>query len=220
MAKVVRYKVRALNRKGKVVKKRTFKTESKALEWLRKKLPGRAQVRIKKVTVESFNVITDWGNTTTRSAAPKPVDTLVAHHSVTKHLSPNASVRQEKEQMRVIQSIGYARGLGGFPYGFAIFPSGRCYRGSGFGVIEAATGGYNTPTDSVVFPGNYEAFEPTKQALDTLEALGKWGQREDFLTKPLSLPPHQKFKQTACCGKLLIPKLPAVQKRINRKGKA
>src|SRR5690606_41330347 len=53
------------------------------------------------------------------------------HHSVTEQLSPNASVEQERAQMRVLESIGESR----FGYGIAgnvvVFPSGGpCQGGS------------------------------------------------------------------------------------------
>ena len=216
--KVVRYEVRVRNAKGKVVLKRAFKLESRALEYARKKLNGHRAVVIKRNVerVESFRLLNDWGNTTVRDAAPKPVATLVVHHSVTTQLSVNASQAQEEGQMRVIQSIGYSRDLGGFPYGSAIFPSGEIYRGSGYGVVEAATGGYNTPTDSVVLPGNYETFEMSDEQEETLVALGKYLKAKGFLVKVnAAIDPHSDYKATACPGSKVRPRLAKIENRIN-----
>lgn len=216
--KVVRYEVRVRNAKGEVVTKRTFKVESHALEYARKKLNGHRAVTIKRNVerVESFRILNDWGNTTVRPAAPKPVAILVVHHSVTLQLSVNASQAKEEEQMRVIQSIGYSRDLGGFPYGSAIFPSGEIYRGSGYGVIEAATGGYNTPTDSVVLVGNYDVFEMSDEEEETLVALGKHLKAKGYLVKvEAALDPHSKYKATACPGSHVRPRLAKIENRIN-----
>lgn len=212
--RVVRYRVRAV-KEGKVVFRKTFKVESRALEATRRWRKRGAEVVLRRRQVDEFKIRTHWGNTTQRPPAPKPVRVLVVHHSVTKQLSPNATIAQEKAEMRSIQAIGYARDLGGFPYGYGIPPSGRIYEGSGWGVVEAATGGFNTPTDSVVLIGNNDAFEPTQAQLDSLVDLGMWGQDEGFLARLVEVDPHQKYKATACPGRFVTPKLPAVERRIN-----
>jgi hypothetical protein len=213
--KIVRYQVRVLDRKGNVTFKKTFKVESVALERARKAKENGKKVILRKKVKEGFKLRDGWGSTTTRPAAPKPVKTLVGHHSVTKQLSPNATVKQEQAEMRSVQAIGYARGLGGFPYGVAIPPSGRCYKGSGFGTVEAATGGYNTPTDSIVFLGNYEVFKLTKEQIEAAVAVGRWAREQGFTTKVVAFDPHQKYKATACPGKHVMAELKSIEKQIN-----
>jgi hypothetical protein len=220
--KIVRYKVRSVRKIRKTgdteAKRWTFKVQSEALEKVKAQLEKGRRVFIRKEVKEKFRIITKWGNTTTRDPAPKPVKILVLHHSVTKQLSEFATILAEKAQMKILQSIGFARGLGGFSYGYAIFPSGRIYEGSGWGVIEAATGGFNTPTDSVVFVGNTTEFGLTQAAIDSAVWLGVWGQKDaqKYLTDPVEVALHSKFKATDCPGAGARDAREVIQRRINR----
>ena len=216
---MITYRVRVLTKEGKVVEQEIFKRPGVALAFAKDHLEHRNQIRIRKIEVEDslkLSIRSNWGNVTHRVDAPRPIKTLVIHHSVTLQLSPKATIAQEKEQMRAIQSIGFARGLGGFPYGYAIFPSGRIYTGSGFGEIEAATGGFNTPTDSVVFVGNYSAFKPTQKMWDSLVDLGNWAQDRGFFIPRIEVEPHRAFKATECPGNQTIGHLTDVERLIRR----
>lgn len=218
--RIVRYKVRSVRKikaTGDTEALRwTFKVESAALEKLRRQMRRGHKVTIRKdVEIVPFEIITEWGNTTTRPPAPKPIKTLVVHHSFSQQLSPDASMRQEKAQMRQVQATGFARGLGGFSYGLAVPPSGRCYKGSGWGVVEAATGGLNTPTDSIVLLGNYDVFEPTEEQVDTIVNAGKWGKRNGYFVKVIDVDPHSDHKATACPGRFTRFRLAEIERRIN-----
>lgn len=86
-----------------------------------------------------------------------PLPRVWLHHSVTAQLSPNATVAQEKAQMRVLEDIGQSRFGGGISYNFCVFPSGRVYMGLGASRLGAHTGGDNTNSLSILVVGNYES---------------------------------------------------------------
>ena len=106
-------------------------------------------------------------------SANYPLPYAWTHHSVTAHLSENATVAQEKAQMRILENIGQQRFGGGISYTFIIFPSGRIYMGTGASRRGAHTGGFNTLGIGVCFAGNYENAKPTKAAEETYAGLLK-----------------------------------------------
>lgn len=94
-------------------------------------------------------------------SANQPFAACWTHHSVTAHLSPNATVAQEKAQMRILENIGQQRFSGGISYTYVIFPSGRIYMGTGASRRGAHTGGHNSTSIAVCFAGNYETNKPS-----------------------------------------------------------
>lgn len=125
---------------------------------------------------------------------------VVLHHTVTTHLSPNATVSQERAQMRSLESIGHSRFGSGISYNVIIFPSGRAYQGVSFHRRGTHTGGHNSTVRSICFAGNYEKNEPTKAQIETAAAIvaegrGKWWRSNARVQG------HRDYSSTACPGK-------------------
>lgn len=222
MAKV-HYDVRVFNRKGDVVLKRTFKRKWPALKWVAKKLDNRRAAKItKKVQRDTFSIelAAKWGRSAHApySFGPKPVGTVFTHTSVTTQLAASARRWQERQEMRKLDAIARGRGFNGISYSICIFPSGRAYEGRGWGVVEAATEGHNTTSDSVCFVGNTDAFEPTQAQIAAYKAvIKKDGQPKGFLARRgLAIRPHRSVAAKACPGKYVTDAILAnIERSVN-----
>lgn len=140
---------------------------------------------------------------------------VFAHHSVTAQLSPDASVEDERAQMRSIEQTGHTRFATpqapnfGISYNVLIFPSGRAYQGVSWNRRGAHTDGRNSTVRSICFVGNYEEHEPTPAQLATASAIyaegkGKWW----VAAAPVR--GHRDLKPTACPGRHVYAQLPAI----------
>jgi hypothetical protein len=125
---------------------------------------------------------------------------VVLHHSVTKQLPEDASVEDEREQMRAIEAVGQSRFGTGISYNVVVFPSGRAYQGVSFNRRGTHTGGHNSTRRSITFAGNYENAEPTRAQLDTARAIVAEG-RGKWWRKDAPVEGHRDYKSTACPGK-------------------
>lgn len=135
------------------------------------------------------------------------------HHSVTAHLSPNATFAQECNQMRILENIGQQRFNGGISYNFVIFPSGRAYHGLGASRIGAHTAGRNSIALSVVFAGNYSSTAPTAAALGAAAQLLKDLRAQGVLAQPRFNGGHRDAPGnagTACPGNALRGRISAI----------
>lgn len=135
---------------------------------------------------------------------------VFAHHSVTTQLPADATVEQERAQMRAIEAVGQTRFGTGISYNVVIFPSGRAYQGVSFNRRGTHTGGRNSTVRSICFAGNYEVNEPTVAQLATAAAIygagrGKWW----IAGAPLR--GHRDLKATACPGRYVYAKLGAIR---------
>jgi hypothetical protein len=138
-------------------------------------------------------------------------EAVYVHHTVTTLLPEDAPASDEREQMRVIESIGQSRFGTGISYNVIVFPSGRAYQGVSFNRRGTHTGGRNSTVRSICFAGNFEKATPTAAALATAAAIyatgkGKWW-RDDA-----PLHGHRDVSQTACPGKNLYSRLGQIRK--------
>lgn len=135
---------------------------------------------------------------------------VYVHHTVSALLPADASLDDEREQMRALEGIGQSRFGTGISYNVIVFPSGRAYQGVSWNRRGTHTGGRNSTVRSISFAGNFETAIPTPQALTTAAAIyaegkGKWW-RDDA---PLF--GHRNVSQTACPGKNLYARLDLIR---------
>lgn len=135
---------------------------------------------------------------------------VFVHHTVTATLPKDASIDDEREQMRALEAIGQRRFGTGISYNVLIFPSGRAYQGVSFHRRGTHTGGRNSTTRSISFAGNFETNVPSDKALATAAAIyaegkGKWWQRDAPLFG------HRDVSQTACPGRHLYARLGVIR---------
>lgn len=121
------------------------------------------------------------------------------HHTVTAQLPQDATVEQERAQMRSLEQIGQSRFGTGISYNVLVFPSGRAYQGVSFNRRGTHTDKRNSTTRSISFVGQYTANEPTQAQLDTARAIiaegrGKWWVRNAPVRG------HRDIKATNCPG--------------------
>ncbi|MBA3298244.1 MAG: hypothetical protein H0U19_15060 [Acidobacteria bacterium] len=106
---------------------------------------------------------------------------------------------EERQTMRNIQSfhMGPERGWSDFAYNFAIFQSGRIYRGRGMDWVPAAQAGHNTNTTAVVvFIGPED--RPSSAVLVALKSLRHHCERR--AGHRLAVRPHGAVTSTECPG--------------------
>lgn len=133
-------------------------------------------------------------------------DEVFVHHTVSALLPADASVDDEREQMRFLESIGQSRFGSGISYNVIVFPSGRAYQGVSFNRRGTHTGGRNSTVRSISFAGNFEVATPTDESLATAaliyhEGKGRWWKNDAPLFG------HRNVSQTACPGKNLYARL-------------
>lgn len=144
----------------------------------------------------------EWGARYSDGAgyASIPASEVWLHHTVTKHLSANASIADEKEQMRVIESIGQSRFGAGISYTWLIFPSGRIYQGHSVNRIGYHTGGRNHIARAICLPGNYEANPMTNQQVASAARLLQYAQSKNWIKYARLNGGHRDVKGTSCPG--------------------
>ena len=115
--------------------------------------------------------------------------------------------------MRELQAIAFSRDFSDISYSFVIFPSGRVYRGRGWGVVGAHTEGSNSVTHAFCFVGNYELDRPTPQALESAAHLHRKGIRAGHIKPGGFIRGHREAPgaATACPGKNLFAKLDVIR---------
>lgn len=118
------------------------------------------------------------------------------------------NVNTEAEEAAVMRQeqafhMGPQRGWSDFAYSFAIFPSGRVYRGRGIDYVPASQLSHNTGTLSVcIFVGPDDTIPD--HVIESLKLLRKY--LENKCGHKLALRPHKSVTSTACPG----PKLSAL----------
>jgi N-acetylmuramoyl-L-alanine amidase len=115
--------------------------------------------------------------------------------------------RGERAMMRAIQNFHMDdRGWADFAYSFAVFPSGRVYRGRGWKRQGAHTEGRNDVSIAVCFMGNFEVEKPTDKALKAARKLRQKGIQERRLTPNVRTAGHRAAPgaSTACPGQFLV----------------
>jgi len=124
----------------------------------------------------------------------------VQHHTAMPTLSAKATVEDEKERMRALQSIHLNNGWTDIGYALVVFPSGRIYEGRPGRYVGAHTLGHNTGYAGWALDGNYETSKPTKSAIK-----GCRRAREILGVADKPLYGHNDLNPTSCPGKNLSP---------------
>lgn len=215
------YVVRALSVEGELIRKEEYRSEDRAVRFVRNQVEKDRVVRIKRLVKEGkFRIEPNgvWGIATHDSwiSGPQALSTIFIHTSVTKQLEPNATVEEEREQMRSVDNIAHARGFNGISYSFGVLPSGNAYQGRGFGVVEAATEGYNTSADSICMIGNTDTFNPTEAQLESAIAIIQRGQANGWYAQTLDIRGHREVAAKACPGaKFTDEMIQHIQRTVN-----
>lgn len=136
---------------------------------------------------------------------------VFAHHTVTAHLAPGATVAAEQAQMRHIEQIGQARFGRGISYNVCVFPSGRAYQGVSWNRRGTHTGGRNSTSRSIAFPGNYETAHLTAAQVNTAAAILAHG-RGRWWTGGAPLRAHRDVSATACPGRHVMARLDDIRR--------
>ena len=87
---------------------------------------------------------------------PMPFTGYVLHHSAGAQVGANASITDESNQMRSLESTGQQRFGNGISYPWVVFQSGRVYQGLSPHRVGAHTRGLNVTHSAICMPGNHE----------------------------------------------------------------
>lgn len=162
-----------------------------------------------------------WGALYANGVGNRPVGSLqkYLHHTVTRHLPANATVAQERAEMRTVERIGQQRFGRGISYTICIFPSGRAYWGASIHRISYHSGGgrdgkpRNTLGVGIVLVGNTHANPVTPQQQDALVAVLQHGVRQKWWNDPAISEGHRDFKATSCPGDYAYRLIPTINRR-------
>lgn len=140
-----------------------------------------------------------------------PATEVFVHHTVTATLPVDADPEDEREQMRMLESIGQNRFGTGISYNALVFPSGRAYQGVSWNRRGTHTGGRNSTARSISFVGNFETREPSDLAIAKAAAIYASGMGEEWRSAA-PLRGHRDVSQTACPGRNLYARLGDIRK--------
>lgn len=163
-----------------------------------------------------------WGALPPKENLPTlayPVADVFLHHEAGSLIPDGFTPAQECERMREIQTFSMnERGYSDFPYGVAVFPSGRAYEGRDLGFVcggqtseEAATLNNNGTSVAIVWPGNYDTMQPTSACLDATADVVQLAQLAGVVTASPSIRGHRDVYATDCPGANAYTALPAIR---------
>lgn len=132
------------------------------------------------------------------------------HHTAMSTLPADATVEEERAEMRRIEAVGQGRFGFGISYNVIFFMSGRAYEGCSWNRRGAHTAGLNSVVRSICLAGDYEKYEPSAAQLAGVTALfaegkGKWWKHSAYLKG------HRDHKSTACPGRNVYKYLPSIR---------
>lgn len=157
----------------------------------------------------------DWGARAPRSRmlqSPSAVREMFLHWPGDGQFKQIDTVEEERAFMRSIQDFHMnARGWSDFAYNFAVFPSGRVYRGRGMNVVPAAQAGRNTGTVAVLC-----VLGPSEKVTRAMRrSLGALKEKMDRKAgRDLPVRPHSAVTSTTCPG----PAVRGIIDDLNRRG--
>lgn len=152
-----------------------------------------------------------------------PVAEVFLHHEAGQ-VWTSTDLDAEKAKMRALQASTMARGYADFPYGAAVFPSGRIYEGRDLGFIdhgttlqEGATIGENSRSIAIVWIGNYELQNPTPQQVASTAYFIQLAQLANNVTVGCQILGHRDAPQasTACPGTFGEAALPEIRRQVS-----
>lgn len=155
-------------------------------------------------------------------SAPVPWRENWAHHSVT--LAPDLEwldanrdgvEDDEAQAMRTLEQIGESRFGGGISYTAAVMPSGRIYEGHGYNRQGAHTGGRNDISRAIVFVGNYDLNQPTREQIASAAWLLRFWHHQGWCPRPAFDGGHQQAPNqiaTACPGRHVLAAIPEINR--------
>ena len=100
-----------------------------------------------------------WGAKYANGHGTRPlsgVREIWLHHEAGAVTSPGMTVAQEAARMRHLEHVGQQRFRQGISYPWVVFPSGRIWQGLTPDAVGAHTGGRNSTSTAISWPGNYE----------------------------------------------------------------
>lgn len=166
-----------------------------------------------------------WGATSPKGTFPAlslPVTDVFLHHEAGGPIPANFTAEDEMARMRSIQAYAMSQGYADFPYGIAVFPSGRAYEGRDLGFVshdgptseEAATANNNSTSVAIVWPGNYDIERPTPAQIQTTADVISLAQFVGVVSSSPNIRGHRDVYQTECPGTWAEAQLPAIRTAV------
>jgi len=153
-----------------------------------------------------------------------PVSDVFLHHEAGAPIPADFTPEQECARMREIQAFTMGEGYTDFPYGVAVFPSGRAYEGRDLGFVshdgptaeEAATMNNNGTSVAVVWPGNYDIEQATPAQIQATADVITLAQQAGIVTTTPNIRGHRDVFPTSCPGHDGEASLPAIRWAVAR----
>ena len=144
-----------------------------------------------------------------------PTRELWIHHTADN--GPSEDTRSsEAAYMRSIQAFHMdgPEQMRDIAYSWVVMPSGRVYKGRGWGIEGGHTRDRNHISHAICFAGNFSTRKPTREAIEAATALIRHGFRHGALTRRVRIDGHRKApgSSTACPGAKLMKLIPTLRK--------
>lgn len=143
-----------------------------------------------------------------------PTRELWIHHTADSGPSSD-TLSAECEYMRSIQAFHMdgPENMRDIAYSWVVMPSGRVFKGRGWGLEGGHTRDRNHISHAICFAGSFVSRKPTAEAITVAKALIRHGFRKGALHRDVKIDGHRNApgSATACPGDKLIDALPTLR---------
>lgn len=115
-----------------------------------------------------------------RGRAQTPAPRVWLHHTAGNAGKASATVAEDKQLVRDLETVGQTRFGSGISYTFVVTRSGRIFEGHSHDRIGTHTAKENVTGRSICLPGNYDQIQPTVKQLEAVVRLLQHGQQQGW----------------------------------------
>ena len=148
-----------------------------------------------------------------------PTQNVVLHHSYRPDLPATATVAEERQAMRSMDTFHADKGWGGIGYNWCVFQSGRIYEGRGNENVGSHTVGMNHKSLGILVCIDGQQHAMTGHAVESVRDVIRYAVQRKALVTNYKISGHRDHADRTCPGdkvygqlRLLVPELVAPNK--------